>query len=102
VNADSDINFLVVLEASGTQSEILMSKLQQKKFFFTIVNSTSGIIQESISILMDIIHACCQPHPQFIPTQMRGPYGNTNLPMVETSIGGATIYTLDVEEFIQI
>lgn len=114
MKTDSGINFLVILETSGTQSDTLLKKLHQKKYYFTIVNSTSGIIQESrrnflIGInhkrapaLMNIIHACCQPHSQFIPAQMRSPYGITNLPMVETSIGGASIYTLDVEEFIQI
>jgi uncharacterized protein YaaQ len=110
----SNIDMLVLVETPGTQSDVLMHELRDGKYYFTIINSTSGIIQESIHTMLiginharitdlkRIVHDCCQSHTQFIPTQTRISYIPDNLPMVEANIGGATIYTLEVEKFIQI
>ena len=109
-----DIDFLVILEVSGSQSEALMNKLRDKKFFFTIVDSNSGMFQEpmlslilgmeqkSFPDLMNIVEETCQPRNKYIPTQMRVPYSAVGSPMVEASIGGANVYSMKVEQFIRL
>lgn len=108
------IDRLVILEFSGSQSDQLLNELRRKNYPFTIIDSTGGMFQEPmlclllgiehsrLDDLLKTIHVCCPVHKQFVPAQMRMPSELSSLPMVEAQVGGASIYVVRVEEFVQI
>ncbi len=108
------INQLVILVVSGRQSSDLMKKLTKNQFYFTVVNSSGGMIQEPtlslfiglndsrLPALLKLVRACCQPQKQYIPAQLNFQPGYSNLPMIEAQVGGALVYITDVEHFEQI
>ncbi len=108
------INQLVILVVSGRQAGDLLKKLTKNQFYFTIVNSSGGIIQEPtlslfiglnqarLPALLKIVRVCCQPQKQYIPAQLNIQPGYTNLPMIEAQVGGALVYITDVDHFEQI
>jgi len=107
------VDRLVILVASGAQAEGLMRRLRQERLYFTVIDSTGGMLQEPtvclllgfdqarLPILLDIVRRNCQPHTQYVPAQMRMPGDLSGLPMVEAQVGGALVYALGVEKFIQ-
>jgi uncharacterized protein YaaQ len=110
--SSSDINQLVVVIAASDQVHDLSKALIREKFFFTRVDSTSGLIEEAtvcllIGIqgarhdeLMKIIADCCSPRSKFIPTGFEGQMLQMEMmPMIEAQVGGALVYTLDVDHF---
>jgi hypothetical protein len=48
-----------------------------------------------------LIEEHCQPHEEYVPVQFNPPAGFPTLSMIEARIGGALVYTLDVERFDQ-
>ncbi len=107
------IDRLVILVVSGSQSDQLMRRLRQEQFYFTIIDSTGGMLQEPMvclllgfqqrrmPALLDTVRQCCKPHTQYIPAQMHMPSDVRSLSMVEAQVGGALVYAMDVEQFIQ-
>jgi uncharacterized protein YaaQ len=105
---------LVILTLSGTQFDALCEQLANDKFFFTLINSTGGILQEpEISLLvgfysdrlpslLEVVRKNCRPYRQYISTQglVRGEMASP--PMVEAELGGAQFYLMNVERFEQI
>lgn len=113
MNSPRSIDRLVILVVSGSQSDQLMRRLRQTQFYFTVIDSTGGMLQEpmvclllgigqtQMADLLDIVHQCCQPYTQYIPAQMHIPSDVSSLPMVEAQVGGALVYTMNVERFVQ-
>lgn len=115
MNSSPQINLLVVLVVSGLQSQHLMDRLTKEKYYFTKMDSTGGMIQESticlllgvdkerIDALSDILRECCHPVSQYIPAQMvNAPPEYLSMAMVEARIGGAMMYTMNIEHFEQL
>ncbi|RPI84605.1 MAG: hypothetical protein EHM41_12950 [Chloroflexi bacterium] len=109
-----DVNQLALLVVSGRQSNDLMDKLRQERYYFTVIDSSGGIIQEPAVCLLvglnstrtehliKIIRKVCQPLKAYIPSQLTFQTGIQTIPMIEAQVGGALIHILDVERFIQI
>ncbi len=109
-----DINQLALIIVSGFQAGELTQRLTQSGFYLTKIDSSGGVIQEPtvciliglsrerLPALIELIHACCQPHRQYIPTNMNIQPGYTNYPMIEAQIGGALVYLMNVERFEQL
>jgi uncharacterized protein YaaQ len=105
---------LVILIASGSQSDALMKHLTREGFHFTVIDSTNVMMQEPIlclligffhprrPALLDIIRKNCRPYRKFIPTQNLLPGELVNLPLVEARLGGALVYMVNVERFEQL
>jgi uncharacterized protein YaaQ len=105
---------LVILTVTGSQADPLMKHLNRDGFQFTIINSTSEVMQEPAVCLMigfsherlpgllEIVRADCHIYHKFIPTQSLLPGELSSLPMVEAELGGARIYMLNVERFEQL
>jgi uncharacterized protein YaaQ len=105
---------LAILTVSGTQADALLAQLAHEKLFFTLINSTGGILQEPevsllvgfhsdrLPILLEVVRKYCRPFRRYISTQglvqgeMAGP------PMLEAELGGARFYLMDLERFEQI
>ena len=108
------IDRLVMLTASGSQFDSLVKELTRDAFHFTVMNSTSEMLQEStlclligfpasrLPDLLAVVRKNCLPYKKFIPTQSLLPGEISSLPMVEAQLGGAIVYMLNVEHFEQI
>jgi uncharacterized protein YaaQ len=105
---------LVFLTISGSQADPFMKRLTREGFQFTLINSTSQMMQEPVICLMvgffhdrlndllGIVREECKAYRKFIPTQNILPGELTNLPMVEAQLGGARVFMMNVERFEQL
>jgi uncharacterized protein YaaQ len=113
VTPQNIINKLVIIIVASIQSSQLMHQLTQNGYYFTLIDSSGGFLQEStvclliglnqdrLITLLDIIRKYCATHRQYIPargdvSQMQG-----QPLMIEAQVGGATVYALDVDVFYQ-
>lgn len=110
---EQKVELLVVLVVAGSQASNLMNDLQQEKFSFTVIDTSGGIVNETMTclilglpqnrlpLLIELARKHCQSYLQYIPAQMRPPGELMMLPMVEAQLGGALMYMMDVERFEQ-
>jgi len=108
------VDQLVIVVVSGAQAGTLMDWLTHNGFYFTQIDSSGDVLYEStISLLigldqarqprlLEYIRECCPTHRQFIPAHAEAPMLEIQPTMIEAEMGGATIYTLDVEHFEQL
>lgn len=111
---DLDIDLLVLIVVSSSQSKKLMANLNRKQFYFTVIDSTNSLFHEPtvclllglnhdrLETLNQLVQKYCQPYKKFIPIQMRITGEISSLPALESQEGGATLYALDVEHFEQV
>jgi uncharacterized protein YaaQ len=111
---DLEIDLLVLLVVSNSQSKKLMAHLNKQHFYFTIIDSTNNLFHEpSVCLLLGLNHnrletlnglvrKYCLPYRKYVPIQMRAMGEISNLPVLETQEGGATLYALSVEHFEQV
>jgi uncharacterized protein YaaQ len=107
------VNQLVFVVISGRQAEGLMQSLNQNNFYFTKIDSSRMLFQEEtvcmmiglntarMTSLFGLIAETCKPHAEYVPVQINPPVGFPPLPMIEARVGGALVYMLEVEQFIQ-
>lgn len=111
---DPDIDLLVLIVVSSSQSRKLISRLNKQHFYFTLIDSTNSLFHEpTLCLMLGLNHTrletlerfvkkYCQPYTRYIPVQMRAPDEISNLPVLESREGGATLYALEVEHFEQV
>ena len=105
---------LAILIVSGTQVDALIAHLASQDFNFTVINSTGGMLQEPdvcllvgfdsqrLPILLNIVRKDCRPYRHYVSTQGYMPGDLANPSMVETELGGARFYVMNLERFDQI
>jgi len=110
----SVINQLVVATVPGAQAGLLTDKLTHDGFYVTQMDSSGGILREAtvtlivglnrvlLPRLLEHIRECCCTRRQFIPAHVEAPLLEAQALMIETEVGGATIYALGVERFQQL
>ena len=110
---EQTVDRLALLVVSGSQADNLMKDLQQEKFYYTVIDTSGGVISEAVTCLMlgfpqerlpvlvELARKHCQPYLQYIPAQIQPPGDLTMLPMVEAQAGGALVYLMNVERFEQ-
>lgn len=108
------INQIIFISVVGSQAGDLTQQLSENHFYYTKIDSTGGIIQEPtlclligldkkrLDDLLRIVRRCCKPYRQYIPTTLPTQPGPILPPMIEAQVGGATIYSMDVERFEQL
>jgi uncharacterized protein YaaQ len=108
------VNQLVIATVAGSQAELLTDKLTSDGFYVTEVDSSGGILHEAtVSLLIGLdkarlpcflehVRACCKTHTRFVPAHVEAPMLEIQPMMIETEVGGATVYALDVERFEQL
>lgn len=108
------IDLIYMLIINGIQAEKLKKALNKRDFHFTVVDSSGGFLQEPTTCLLigleqerretllDMIEKHCSPFRQYIPTHMNVPADYTQIPMIEAQMGGAVMFSMNVERFIQI
>ncbi len=109
--SNHSIDLLVVVIVSGEQVGKLAQQLVKHQFYFTRVDSTGGMNPESSVFLLvgidssrkpaliKLIERCCQPRERYIPTGVGNFTFDARSAMIEAQVGGALIYTVDVEHF---
>jgi uncharacterized protein YaaQ len=110
----SGIDQLVIVIVASAQASSLMEKLIQNGFHFTKVDSSGGFLHEATLALFvglnqqqraalgDIIRQHCHRRKVYIPAHMDVTQIQGQPLMIEAEVGGATMFTLNVERFIQL
>lgn len=113
MNQPTSIDRLIVISVSAETLNRLREQLVKNHFYFTQIESSGGILQkESISLLvgisrnradelMKLIRKSCKRRRTFIPARVETSLMAGTALMIEAEVGGALIYTLDVERFEQ-
>jgi len=108
------VNLLAFIFVIGRQADVLMRRLVEERFFFTKIESSGLVFEEPLvglliglndgrmRSLVTIVEETCPPHQEYIPVQVMPLAGLPPLPMIEARVGGALIYSVPVERFIQV
>ena len=114
MNANQDINLLVILILANEQISELTQELVKGSFYFTRIDSSGGILERAtisllvginrvrLDALMKIIQTCCHTRLKFIPARVEAPMMQGQPLMIEAEVGGATVYAVEVERFEQL
>ncbi len=109
----AEINELVVVVAADEQLGDLTHQLVNGGFYFTLVDSSGGFLQNATACLLiginsarreallKIIRSCCHTRRTYIPARIENPLMQGQPLMIEAEMGGATIFVVDVERFEQ-
>jgi len=112
--ANQTINQLVIAVVSGAQAGGLTQRLRAAGFYFTQLDSWGGLLEEPTVCLLigldaanrpaliDLIRQCCQVHRQYIPARLDASMLQVQPVMIEAEVGGAAVYTVAVERFVQL
>lgn len=86
---------------SLTKSGFSSTKLATTGGFLMSGNATIlvGVDEEKVQAVIDIIHEHSHSRKQMIPATTEMGYGNYPSIPVEVTVGGATIFVVDVERF---
>jgi uncharacterized protein YaaQ len=107
------VDKIYVVSVSGETVSSLREQLVQNGFYFTQIESSGGIIQkESVSLLIGInqarmgelqqlIQRVCKRRRTYVPARTETVVLQTHPLMIEAELGGALVYSLDVERFEQ-
>lgn len=63
------------------------------------VTILTGVDEEKVQTVVDIIRECCHSRKEMIPTTSDISYGYYPSVPVEIVVGGATIFVVDIERF---
>jgi uncharacterized protein YaaQ len=111
---DLNIDLLVLIVVSSSQSKKLMANLNKKQFYFTIIDSSNSLMHEpTVCLLMGLNHnrmetltalvrKFCQPYNKFVPVNIGFSRELSSLPVLVSHEGGATLYAMTVESFEQV
>ena len=91
-----------IMDILGEKS-YMVTKLASTGGFLRAGNTTliCGVTEDRLGELMDIIEQKCKSRKQLAPTSAPGLYGKESyIPYpVEITVGGATVFVMDVAEF---
>ncbi len=102
---------LILAIVSKDDSPKVMKNLLNKHFFVTKLSSTGGFLRggnvtlmmgvqdDKVEEVMHIIEEHSKNRTEFVPNQIMSEYGSMYAMPVEVTIGGATMFIIDVEQF---
>lgn len=107
---------LVVAVVQDQDVHRLLERLNEKRYSATKLASTGGFLRQGNTTLLigveagkvqevvDIIKDACQTREQLVtPLATMGRTANSYLPTpIEVSVGGATVFVLEVESFTKV
>lgn len=112
--AITPINRLAIATVAGSQADELTRTLVKEGFYVTEIASTSGFFQEAtVSLLigleesrlprlLHLIRTLCRPYVRYVPVHLEVAMAEVQPLMMETQVGGATVFVLNVERFEQV
>ena len=115
MSATETINQLIILVVSGRHAGDFMQQLVHNRFYFTKIDSSGGgmlqiptvtlligLNSTRLQALLALVNDCCHSYREYIPAQVSMPPNYPPMQMIEAQMGGALIYMLDIERFVQI
>ncbi|MBN1979438.1 MAG: cyclic-di-AMP receptor [Anaerolineae bacterium] len=108
------VNQLIIANVAGSQAGELTDRLTRSGFYVTQIDSSGGILYEATTTLLigldqahllqilDLVRECCHTRRRYVPAHVEAPLLEVQPMMIEAEVGGATVYTLNVERFEQI
>lgn len=111
---EQQVNQLVIATVAGGQAGDVIRTLVEEGFYVTRIDSTSGLLHEAtVSLLIGLdrvrlphllgrLRTLCRPYIRYLPVHLEVTMAEVQPMMIETQVGGATIYVLNVERFEQV
>jgi uncharacterized protein YaaQ len=108
------VSQLVLAHVAGSQAGELTDRLTRSGFYVTQIDSSGGILYEAtvtllvglnearLPQLLEHVRECCRMRRRYVPAQAETPLLEVQPMMIEAEVGGATVYVLDVERFVQL
>ena len=105
---------LIITIVSKDDSQKVTKSLLNNDFFVTKMSSTGGFLRGGNVTLMTgvsdgdvekvikIISNCCKSRKEFVSNPFVGEYGTSIQAPIEITVGGATIFVMNVEQFKKI
>lgn len=105
---------LILAIVSNDDASVLMKELVKEKFMVTKLSSTGGLLRKGNTTLMigsrdddvnkilNIIHKFSKTRNELVPSSVISDIGIIPSTPLEVTVGGATIFVVDVEKFMKI
>lgn len=102
---------LILTIVSKEDENKVTKALVSNNFFVTKLSSTGGFLRGGNVTLMtgtsdkdterviNIITSCCKSRKEFVSNPFVGEYGTSISAPIEITVGGATMFVVDVEQF---
>jgi len=108
------IDRLAVTIVDGSQSRDLIKALNRKGFRVTLVNAVGGFLHDSLVTLFigtaeerlpelfALLREQCPRRTRYVPMGVEMAMAPGHPAMIEVYVGGASVFVLPVEQFLQI
>ncbi len=105
---------LAITIVDGQQVQSLMQALKQAGFAATKVDAVGGLLQDAVVTLLvgmsqqhlpqftSLVRRHCPSRTQYIPVGIETPMSPAYPLMLEARLGGATLFIVPVEKFVQL
>lgn len=105
---------LIIAIVSGDDSSKVSRALTKANFSVTRLSTTGGFLMagnttfligtesERVDDLIETLRANCKTRKQMVPTSASYGVGMFSSMPIEVQVGGATVFILDVEQFIKL
>ena len=112
--SDDTINRMAITIVDGGQSRDLLKSLNENGFPVTIVDAVGGFLHEAMVTLIiglpesrlpefyNIVREKCPSRTRYVPMGVELSLSPGYPMMIEARVGGATVFVLPVEQFIQL
>lgn len=111
---DQTIDRMAITIIDGGQSKDLLKALNQQGFSVTIVDAVGGFLHEAMVTLIvglsaerlpefyELVKKQCPSRTRYVPMGVELSLSPGYPMMIEARVGGATIFVLPVERFVQL
>lgn len=105
---------LIITIVSNDDSSILQKELVKQRFFVTKLSSTGGFLKhgnttfmigakdQDVDTIINIISEHSRTRKEMIPTSVARDFGFSVSKPTEVTVGGATLFIMDVEKMIKL
>ncbi len=112
--AEKQINRMIIAIVDGSQARDLLAALNAEDFHATVVNSTGGLLHEALVTLLvglpqeqvprflELTRLYCPSRVYYVPMGVDPSIIPGYPSMIEARQGGATIFIVEVERFVQL
>ena len=111
---DESINRMAITIVDGGQSRDLLKALNAAEFPATILDAVGGFLHEAmvtlivglpdqrLSVFYSIVRKTCPSRTRYVPMGVELSLSPGYPMMIEARVGGATVFILPVERFVQL
>jgi len=112
--AEEQINRMVIAILDGSQARDLLAALNAEGMHATLINSSGGLLHEAlvtlliglpvaqVERLLELTRLYCPSRVYYVPMGVDSSILPGYPAMIEARLGGATIFIVEVERFVQL